>query len=120
MKKIMTRLIETGIKAILFVICTIYVLWVTDTIHIMMGWPYQVDRLPRYAKINYKERRRKIVEMKDNNKQFPPIIDGTYKKDDPHQDIGKSKYKVRRHYTCLLYTSPSPRDLSTSRMPSSA
>ena len=24
------------------------------------------------------------------------------------------------HYFCLLYTSPSPRDLSTSRMPSSA
>ena len=24
------------------------------------------------------------------------------------------------YYTCLLYTSPSPRDLSTSRMPSSA
>ena len=24
------------------------------------------------------------------------------------------------HYPCLLYTSPSPRDLSTSRMPSSA
>ena len=27
---------------------------------------------------------------------------------------------VRRHEVCLLYTSPSPRDLSTSRMPSSA
>ena len=26
----------------------------------------------------------------------------------------------RRDYNCLLYTSPSPRDLSTSRMPSSA
>ena len=26
----------------------------------------------------------------------------------------------RRAYRCLLYTSPSPRDLSTSRMPSSA
>jgi len=26
----------------------------------------------------------------------------------------------RKIYTCLLYTSPSPRDLSTSRMPSSA
>ena len=25
-----------------------------------------------------------------------------------------------RRHTCLLYTSPSPRDLSTSRMPSSA
>ena len=27
---------------------------------------------------------------------------------------------IGRLYTCLLYTSPSPRDLSTSRMPSSA
>ena len=29
-------------------------------------------------------------------------------------------FSVIDHYTCLLYTSPSPRDLSTSRMPSSA
>ena len=28
--------------------------------------------------------------------------------------------KGKTKYTCLLYTSPSPRDLSTSRMPSSA
>ena len=28
--------------------------------------------------------------------------------------------EVRHQYGCLLYTSPSPRDLSTSRMPSSA
>ena len=27
---------------------------------------------------------------------------------------------ILRAYICLLYTSPSPRDLSTSRMPSSA
>ena len=27
---------------------------------------------------------------------------------------------TKRHVGCLLYTSPSPRDLSTSRMPSSA
>ena len=27
---------------------------------------------------------------------------------------------LRQDFTCLLYTSPSPRDLSTSRMPSSA
>ena len=27
---------------------------------------------------------------------------------------------TQRHGACLLYTSPSPRDLSTSRMPSSA
>ena len=29
-------------------------------------------------------------------------------------------YGLKKHNTCLLYTSPSPRDLSTSRMPSSA
>ena len=28
--------------------------------------------------------------------------------------------KDLKHLSCLLYTSPSPRDLSTSRMPSSA
>ena len=33
----------------------------------------------------------------------------------PMDNSGKSKV-----YVCLLYTSPSPRDLSTSRMPSSA
>ena len=32
-------------------------------------------------------------------------------------DFGARGYS---DYTCLLYTSPSPRDLSTSRMPSSA
>ena len=29
-------------------------------------------------------------------------------------------HKKGQYYICLLYTSPSPRDLSTSRMPSSA
>ena len=29
-------------------------------------------------------------------------------------------YYLKMDWTCLLYTSPSPRDLSTSRMPSSA
>eukprot|EP00831_Metopus_contortus_P003124 TRINITY_DN11161_c0_g1_i1.p2 TRINITY_DN11161_c0_g1~~TRINITY_DN11161_c0_g1_i1.p2 ORF type:complete len:176 (-),score=39.23 TRINITY_DN11161_c0_g1_i1:130-657(-) len=32
----------------------------------------------------------------------------------------KSKKPAKQTYACLLYTSPSPRDLSTSRMPSSA
>ena len=31
-----------------------------------------------------------------------------------------SKSGEDKYYVCLLYTSPSPRDLSTSRMPSSA
>ena len=32
----------------------------------------------------------------------------------------KAKIKLGKKKACLLYTSPSPRDLSTSRMPSSA
>ena len=32
----------------------------------------------------------------------------------------RDKLEYVTNYSCLLYTSPSPRDLSTSRMPSSA
>ena len=34
--------------------------------------------------------------------------------------LGGLMLETHRFDTCLLYTSPSPRDLSTSRMPSSA
>ena len=38
------------------------------------------------------------------------------------RDIGKLEKRIERleYYTCLLYTSPSPRDRQKSRMPSSA
>ena len=35
-------------------------------------------------------------------------------------DVEFNREDVPKVYDCLLYTSPSPRDLSTSRMPSSA
>ena len=31
-----------------------------------------------------------------------------------------TSYLIKKNYNCLLYTSPSPRDLAQSRMPSSA
>ena len=37
----------------------------------------------------------------------------------PKEEIATKSRSAEAH-TCLLYTSPSPRDLSTSRMPSSA
>ena len=43
---------------------------------------------------------------------------------DPFANTGNLKFAVANddegYKSCLLYTSPSPRDLSTSRMPSSA
>ena len=39
---------------------------------------------------------------------------------DEIQTGANSKAQIRLPGNCLLYTSPSPRDLSTSRMPSSA
>ena len=46
------------------------------------------------------------------------------KKIDNNNNVLESQLRKRtakgQHYSCLLYTSPSPRDLSTSRMPSSA
>jgi len=30
------------------------------------------------------------------------IIDGTYKKDDPHKDIGKQKFRVRQYYNAQV------------------
>ena len=39
---------------------------------------------------------------------------------DHYCPICGENYRDRGNKTCLLYTSPSPRDLSTSRMPSSA
>ena len=41
--------------------------------------------------------------------------------DKERADKAASKFNCKAFYSiCLLYTSPSPRDLSTSRMPSSA
>ena len=35
-------------------------------------------------------------------------------------EVNQKDVQSQLYYICLLYTSPSPRDLSTSRMPSSA
>ena len=43
--------------------------------------------------------------------EFPSLAIGSY---------GDNLLNITNAYSCLLYTSPSPRDLSTSRMPSSA
>ena len=71
-------------------------------------WPYpsNID--------SSKTRTKKLSGSIEEEKQYQ-LSDYEYEKEDP-------TWKYGRDYvtTCLLYTSPSPRDLSTSRMPSSA
>ena len=38
----------------------------------------------------------------------------------PDDKVGAKQFYIHYHQTCLLYTSPSPRDCDRSRMPSSA
>ena len=54
-----------------------------------------------------------LAEAKKLEAQGKPMI---------HLGLGQPDFKTPKHVVeaCLLYTSPSPRDLSTSRMPSSA
>ena len=51
--------------------------------------------------------------LEEENKKLSPLRDKKMESSAPLQ-------KLNLDMTCLLYTSPSPRDLSTSRMPSSA
>ena len=55
--------------------------------------------------------KKKIEEMKEHEKEHYEFFD---------KEIKKRNIKPTKLLPCLLYTSPSPRDLSTSRMPSSA
>ena len=50
--------------------------------------------------------------------KMQPIKDILSKIDVPDENFAFSP--MGRHIACLLYTSPSPRDISGSRMPSSA
>ena len=58
----------------------------------------------------------------DSSQQHPTVIEGPVFVHHSHRVLRVDVLKGRDEFfsVCLLYTSPSPRDLSTSRMPSSA
>ena len=76
----------------------------------------------------------KLVKNIDNNQNSKKISDKEAEEafktilawmgEDPNREglleTPKRVVKAFKEYFCLLYTSPSPRDLTTSRMPSSA
>ena len=62
----------------------------------------------------------KRLKKLDSNGDNQISLEEFYKKQIPYLNTGGKRKLNVLYKVCLLYTSPSPRDLSTSRMPSSA
>ena len=67
-----------------------------------------INELPKIVRCNCSICKRKNATM------------GMVKNEDFKVTKGQDKLKLYQYHTCLLYTSPSPRDGLLSRMPSSA
>ena len=58
--------------------------------------------------------------VKFANEAYDRVVDDVYEIECLKQDLKAAIKAYREVNTCLLYTSPSPRDRTRSRMPSSA
>ena len=78
-----------------------------------MDWGF--DYREEFKKIDYDALKKDLNDLMTDSQEWWPADYGHY---------GPFFIRMTWHaagtYSCLLYTSPSPRDLSTSRMPSSA
>ena len=81
--------------------------------------PYKKGTLYQEPFINFRDSRNRLLDLAETTAKYQIMLDDTYV---VKGDLRKFLNEVRgdQYSTCLLYTSPSPRDLSTSRMPSSA
>ena len=72
---------------------------------------YVEEAIHRLVEIHYK------IGLINESKKYANLLGYNYQSGEWYE----KSYKIfNKNYDCLLYTSPSPRDLSTSRMPSSA
>ena len=79
-------------------------------------WSFDEDNRKKLPKNTLIPKFPKIKET-IHTKKLKPIIEKLFK---DHPGSTENFWFATEHNDCLLYTSPSPRDLSTSRMPSSA
>ena len=82
------------------------------------------DRFTEARKLAIEEAKKRNLKLTiiERNKTIIPYKDfaRTLEMYEYYIDIRQEPYRNTLLDSCLLYTSPSPRDLSTSRMPSSA
>ena len=69
----------------------------------------EIKKTARWYKPRHSHPNIRVLDLKNAASQVPKIFDSM-----------RQAITIMRRMNCLLYTSPSPRDLSTSRMPSSA
>ena len=69
---------------------------------------------------NLSEAKRKLTKLSGKKHKIISAVSVCHKEKQIWSAQQESTITLRKLSTCLLYTSPSPRDLSTSRMPSSA
>ena len=66
----------------------------------------------------------KIITIEDDQHLLETLVDQLSQEEEFEvfgaPNLAEGRDMITHHDPCLLYTSPSPRDLSTSRMPSSA
>ena len=74
----------------------------------------------RVKGIHYLMKKNKVTEYEGRGKFTGPKAITVTKTDGQTEEVTFDNVIIATGSTCLLYTSPSPRDLSTSRMPSSA
>ena len=77
----------------------------------------------RYKRESIEEVDKEIEELEAqrNQQEAEPEVTEEQEEDlNPEEKTFKKRYGDLRRHTCLLYTSPSPRDGLLSRMPSSA
>ena len=81
----------------------------------------ELETLPEVAEVTYTEREVALEQFKKRHENDDTITEALAELDD--NPLGASlSVRPSKHtqHTCLLYTSPSPRDRTRSRMPSSA
>ena len=71
-----------------------------------------IDIRPEYHYKNGKHEWRIGITINNKYSRDPKVYD--------KKDVMEQVYQYSKYYFCLLYTSPSPRDRTRSRMPSSA
>eukprot|EP00831_Metopus_contortus_P029030 TRINITY_DN23965_c0_g1_i1.p1 TRINITY_DN23965_c0_g1~~TRINITY_DN23965_c0_g1_i1.p1 ORF type:complete len:176 (-),score=68.02 TRINITY_DN23965_c0_g1_i1:138-632(-) len=69
---------------------------------------------------NKERTQRKLEQLREKAEARNEAIQRAIEESQKITDERKKNILAKQHIACLLYTSPSPRDLSTSRMPSSA